>query len=72
MCGDSAPSVAVTNAECQEVCSGDPLSKCGGKGPISVYSSSEPITGLTLTSDAAGSVITAGTTVTFDFRYDDP
>lgn len=65
-CGDSAPVAAAVanNPNCQEVCTGDPASKCGGLGYVSLYSSAQPITGLTISSDAA--VVVVGSTITFN------
>ncbi|PVD37765.1 hypothetical protein C0Q70_00366 [Pomacea canaliculata] len=51
-------------ANCQSLCSGDSGTKCGGIGYVSVYSASQPITGLSLTSDKQD-VIGTGDLVTF-------
>ncbi|XP_076459182.1 polycystin-1-like [Babylonia areolata] len=83
-CGDTTPSMSdkVPNSFCQELCSGDATSKCGGLGYVSLYKSSKPITGLAIISDVTGVIavnnlvtfsvsITKGVDVYYQMDYDD-
>ena len=57
----------VDDINCNEACAGDASYTCGGKGHVSVYTTSSPIIGLAISSNAAA-IIQTGTTVDFSMR----